>query len=310
MRHFQRTVKDKVVINGKGLHSGRLVHLEILPAEANTGIIFHRTDSHNAVPVSAHPLNVSSTTLSTTLGVGASAVSTVEHLMGAFSGLGIDNAYVKLDGPELPILDGSAIVFVRKLLETGIKKLNKYKKIFRLKEKLEIRNGDQFIKIVPSKNLKINCSIEFNSKVIGFQSYEFKGGFSDFVPVSTARTFCHLNDVNAMKARGLALGGTLDNAVVITDDDVLNEEGLRGQDEFVRHKLLDLVGDFYLIGSPIVGEITAHKAGHALHTQMVAELVKYFDKYLIVEPHSVKDSSRGADIELFNSVLSPNLAFG
>ena len=211
----QTTIQKTIALTGKGLHSGRIVKLEILPAPANSGIVFQRTDNPDAEPVLAIADKITSTTLSTNIGLGPSSVSTIEHLMAAFSGLGITNALVKLDSPEVPILDGSSMTFVRELLNAGQLDLGKAQKYWRIKESFEIRNGDQFIRIDPADSFSVKCSIDFPHKSIGFQSIEYKGSAENFISICRSRTFCNMKDVNAMREQGLALGGSLDNAIVV-----------------------------------------------------------------------------------------------
>jgi UDP-3-O-[3-hydroxymyristoyl] N-acetylglucosamine deacetylase len=289
--HFQSTIASPVKFAGVGLHSGCMVHVEILPASANVGIIFHRTDSVHAIPVAANPFNISETTLSTTIGTGPSRVSTIEHLMAAFAGLGIDNAYVRIDNSEVPILDGSSALFIDQLLLAGVINLAAPKKYFICKQAFEISKGDQLIRIEPYEGLSFNCSIDFTemSQVIGKQSLLTTFDANSFGKISEARTFCHIKDVNFMREKGLARGGSLDNAIVVDDEKVLNGEGLRFEDEFVRHKLLDCVGDLALLGGMLRGKITLKKSGHALHGMFTKEILLNQQDYLEVhwgEPKS------------------------
>lgn len=291
MDYYQKTVANKILFSGKGLHSGRIVHLEIFPAAANTGIVFQRTDSNSASPVLASALNISSTELSTTIGMGSSSVSTIEHLMAAFSGLGIDNAFVKLNAPEVPIMDGSSLPFITKIQEVGYRIQAAHKKFMLVKQPLEIRSGDQYIKVTPSIKQSIKCSIEFNDRVIGTQSISYESHSEDFTRIANARTFCNLKDVKLMQEHGLALGGSLNNAVVVTDTGVLNRDGLRSENEFVKHKLLDLIGDLYLLGGELVGEIEVHKPGHTLHACLTRKLWQDREEYLsVVEVGSFRSS--------------------
>ena len=283
--YFQSTLASPVKFAGVGLHSGCMVHVEILPASANVGIIFHRTDNPHAIPVAANPFNISETTLSTTIGTGFSRVSTIEHLMAAFAGLGIDNAYVKIDNSEVPILDGSAALFVDQILLAGVVNLTSPKKYLICKRPFEIMKGDQLIRIEPGEGLTFNCSIDFTemSPVIGKQSLLTAFDANSFGKFSEARTFCHIKDVNFMREKGLARGGSLDNAVVVDDEKVLNGEGLRFEDEFVRHKLLDCVGDLALLGGMLRGKITLKKSGHALHGVFTKEILLNQQDYLVVQ---------------------------
>ena len=274
MDRYQSTLRTKISLNGIGLHSGHKIRLEILPADANQGIVFRRIDLAGAEPIKASVTNVSSTELSTRIGHGENNVSTIEHLMAAFAGLGVDNAIVHVDGPEVPIMDGSAAPFVDQILVAGIVKVNGYRRLFIIKDALEIRDGDKLMRIEPSDRLEFRCSVDYGAGVIGRQELDFTFSRSSFLDLCESRTFCHLKEVNAMRQAGLALGGSLDNAIVVTDTAVMNPEGLRYNDEFVRHKLLDCIGDLALVGAPLVGRITLNKAGHALHARFVAELMR------------------------------------
>lgn len=280
MSRFQKTINAPVYFVGKGLHSGRIVNLEVLPASPGAGIIFQRTDTEGAIPVQAHALNITSTELSTKIGRGGNSVATIEHLMAAFAGMGIDNALVRLNGPEVPVMDGSALPFVKRFKEVGLKTQHVKRTWLKVKKAFEVRNGDQFIRVEPSHQRVIKCSIQFKNPVIGFQTVDFKFTNDNFHDVCEARTFCHVNDVKMMQSQGLALGGSLENAVVVTDTGVMNEEGLRYGDEFVRHKLLDLIGDIALLGSPLLADITAHKPGHTLHAQFMTEILCHKDQFL------------------------------
>lgn len=284
--HQQGTVARRVNFCGVGLHSGKIVELSVLPADIDSGICFQRTDTQTKfLPIKAHPNNVVDTTLSTTIGSGQGRIATVEHLMAALSGLGIDNALVQLSAEEVPILDGSSAPFVDKLIEIGVQRQPKARKLLVPKRTVEIRQGDQSIRLDPPPihaydkggrpQLLIHYSIDFsNSSAIGKQTRSVAVSSSSFLELCEARTFCHQDDVDQMRQQGLALGGSLDNAVVVNNQKVLNEEGLRYSDEFVRHKILDCIGDLALLGGQITGILKAHKAGHSLHNQLVETLIK------------------------------------
>ncbi len=280
----QATLARPVKFAGVGLHSGCMVHVEIFPAAPNTGIIFHRTDSALAYPVLANPFNITETSLSTAIGSGASRVSTIEHLMAAFAGLGVDNAYVRIDNGEVPILDGSAAPFVDQILIAGIVDQAAPKKFLVCKKSFEIAHGDHLIRMEPFDGLSFHCSIDFTelSPVIGKQSILTMFDDKTFSKFSEARTFCHIKDVNFMREKGLARGGSLDNAVVVDDHKVLNGEGLRFEDEFVRHKLLDCIGDLALLGGVLKGKITLRKSGHALHGEFTKNIMLHQQDYLEV----------------------------
>lgn len=291
--HKQHTIARRIEVSGIGLHSGKVVRIEILPAAINTGIVFKRVDLPGTPTVQAHVNNIQSTDLNTTIAHGNAKVATIEHLMAAFAGLGVDNALVKIDGPEVPVMDGSAAPFVEKILAGGISSQEAQRKYFVVREAFEFRMGDKWIKVEPSDVTSFEMEIEFKSKAIGRQSFGFVLDRDSFLEVSGCRTFCHVNDVNAMRKAGLALGGSLDNAVVVSDDEVLNPEGLRCSDEFVRHKLLDCVGDLSLLGGLIVGRITASKSGHGLHAAFMKAIWSRRNEVLsTVEDLGVRHSSQ------------------
>jgi UDP-3-O-[3-hydroxymyristoyl] N-acetylglucosamine deacetylase len=279
-RH-QSTIKSRVKFFGTGLHSGKPVTLDVLPAKAGHGIQFQRTDIVGSAPILATAENITSTALSTTIGTAPVSVSTIEHLMAALVGLGIDNALVRLDGPEVPIMDGSAGPFVDKLLAAGIAKLMGVRQQYVVKKAFEVRDGDKVMRVEPARRLTFRCVISF-AGVIGHQALDFTFSRPAFLSLCDSRTFCHEKEVNAMRAMGLALGGSLANAVVVTDSGILNEDGLRSADEFVRHKLLDCIGDLALLGAPLVGLVTVERGGHALHARFMRELLAHGNEYFIV----------------------------
>lgn len=272
MRNNQQTIARRVDLSGVGLHSGRIVRIEILPGDVNSGIIFKRTDILGTPAVAAHVSNIQSTDLNTTIGIGEVRISTIEHLMAAFAGLGIDNAIVKIDGPEVPVMDGSAAPFVDAILAAGILPQSAARRMFIVRDSFELRQGDKWIKVEPADVTTYAMAIEFKSQAIGKQSCEIEWTEGSFEQIFDSRTFCHVNDVTAMRKAGLALGGSLENAIVVSDDEVLNPEGLRYDDEFVRHKLLDCIGDLALLGAPLIGKITASKSGHGLHAGFMKAL--------------------------------------
>jgi UDP-3-O-[3-hydroxymyristoyl] N-acetylglucosamine deacetylase len=258
-----------------GLHSGDNVKLTIKPAPPDSGIRFVRKDISNRSTIKVHFNNVVDTMMSTTIGHNGYKVSTIEHLMAAFFGMGIDNARVEVEGPEIPIMDGSAAPFIFLLKSVGIREQNKLKKFIVIKKTLKIKDGDRSIHIHPSKELKITYTIDFEHPMLKNQQYELCFSGKDFLQeISRARTFGFLKDVQVLKENGLAKGGSLDNAIVIDDFRVLNEDGLRYSDEFVRHKILDFIGDIAVIGSPVIGHFVVHKSGHTLNQLMLRELVK------------------------------------
>lgn len=280
LAHKQTTLKSNVGFTGKALHSGRMVRMLVKPAPAHFGLQFQRTDHAAAKPVAALGTQVSSTALSTTIGFGAESVATIEHLMAAFAGLGISNALVQIDGPEVPIMDGSSSAFVRRFLNSGLVELEAVQKVYRLKRSVEWRDDDKSLRLEPSERQRVKCSIEFKNKIIGLQSLDYLASVESFLSIADARTFCQLGDVEAMREKGLALGGGLENAIVVSEQGVMNAEGLRCSDEFVRHKLLDLIGDFALLGAPLLADIFAHKSGHAMHAKAVRDLLDHREDYL------------------------------
>lgn len=282
MQILQGTIKNPTSIYGIGLHSGRKVRVDLLPAAANSGITFLRTDQATSREVRACVENISATNLSTTIGFGDCAVATIEHLMAALSFLQIDNIRVLVDSGELPILDGSSVPFISALKQAGIARQGMSRKFLIVKRAFKYAEGDKYIEIEPGSGSTFNCEIDYGAGVIGKQSLTANMADKDFKTIFSARTFCHQKDVDYMNERGLALGGSLDNAVVVTDLAILNEEGLRSKLEFVQHKMLDCIGDLYLLEGTIVGKVSARKPGHALNAQFMQALLKDFDKYLAV----------------------------
>src|SRR5512136_706031 len=281
---FQNTVINKVALSGVGIHSGKEVELTLRPAEAGTGIVFHRTDLTPPVSIEARAANVVNTRLSTTIGKDGAVVATVEHLMAALRGLGIDNVHVDINGPEVPIMDGSAAPFVKWIKDAGIKSLGKTRKYLVVKKPVTISEGDKKVTIIPSRYFRISFDMRFNHPVVNNQFKSVKLNDETFVSeISAARTFGFLAEVETLRANGLARGGSLENVVVIGNEGVLNEEGLRFDDEFVRHKILDAVGDFSLAGYHIIGHIKAFKSGHDLNHKMVNQLLSEKDSWKFVE---------------------------
>ncbi|MED5463089.1 MAG: UDP-3-O-acyl-N-acetylglucosamine deacetylase [Myxococcota bacterium] len=285
----QRTIREKVVCRGIGLHTGQEVTLELFPAPVDSGIRFVRADLPGHDELKASIENLVDTRLATTLGVGGEGtrvtISTVEHLMAALAGLGIDNLVVHVDGPELPIMDGSSGEFVAQIQAAGIEEQNKGKRYLVIKKEVEVRDGDKFARLAPgSASLQMKCSLEFDHPLIPPSAYEFKLSERSFVQeLCRARTFGFMKDVEMLQANGLARGGSLDNAIVIDDYQVLNPEGLRFPDEFVRHKVLDAIGDLALFGLPVIGRVRLHCSGHALNTRLVEAVLQDPRNYEIVE---------------------------
>ncbi len=267
---LQRTIKKIASISGIGLHSGARINMKLRPATANTGIIFHRTDGDQVVEIKACSENVVDTQMATVIGKQGLTVSTIEHFMAAIAAFGIDNLHVDIDGPEIPVLDGSAAPFIREIQQAGVTTLNRSKKFIAIKKKLELIEGEKRISIIPSRFLRISFDIAFDHPAISVQNHSMKFTTESFCKdIAEARTFGFLHEVEYLKSKGLARGGSLENAVVIDDNGVMNPEGLRFHNEFVRHKILDAFGDFSLLGSPLLGHIKAFKAGHDLNSKMV-----------------------------------------
>jgi UDP-3-O-[3-hydroxymyristoyl] N-acetylglucosamine deacetylase len=285
MQIFQHTLAQKVTLSGKGVHSGRVVKMEIIPQKPNYGVKFERTDLSRKLQIVAEANQISETTLCTKIGQGPLSVGTIEHLMAAFFGLGIDNVLVRVNAPELPILDGSSKEYVKAFMNAGIIQQNAYKKLWVVKKPFAFHQGDKYVRIEPASKLSYDCRIDFADKTIGQQSISIDFSLNSFLEVANARTFCFQKDVDAMREKGLALGGSLANAIVIDQNGVVNEEGLRYDDEFVRHKLLDCIGDLALLGAPLVGRITVNKPGHDLHALFMKALLKEKAEYLSsIEP--------------------------
>ena len=272
----QRTLKNVIRATGVGLHTGHKVYLTLRPAPANTGIMFRRTDLQPEVEIRACPENVGDTTLSTTLVRDGVRVSTVEHLLSAMAGLGIDNAFVDISAPEVPIMDGSAGPFVFLLQSAGVRDLDAPKEFIRITRPVRVEDGDKWARFEPFDGFKVSFGIEFDHPVFNECSSEATVDFSttSFVKeVSRARTFGFVRDLERLRESNLALGGNLDNAIVIDDYRVMNEDGLRYEDEFVKHKVLDAIGDLYLLGHSLIGAFLGYKSGHALNNRLLRALV-------------------------------------
>ncbi len=272
----QRTLKNVIRATGVGLHTGDKVYVTLRPAAPDTGIVFRRTDLDPPVDIPACPLHVGETQLSTTLVKDGVRVATVEHLLSAFAGLGIDNAYVDLSAAEVPIMDGSAGPFVFLIQSAGIQEQNRPKRFVRVKRPVRVEDGDKYALFTPYDGFKVDFVIDFDHPAFDTRTRRATVDLSatSFVKeVSRARTFGFLRDIEALRQRNLALGGSLDNAVVVDDYRVLNEEGLRYEDEFVRHKILDAIGDLYLLGHSLIGAFQGYKSGHALNNQLLRALI-------------------------------------
>jgi UDP-3-O-[3-hydroxymyristoyl] N-acetylglucosamine deacetylase len=272
----QRTLKNSIRATGVGLHTGKKVLMTLHPAAVDTGIVFRRSDLPSSPRVEAHAENVGDTVLGTTLVKGGARVSTVEHLLSAFAGLGIDNAEVEVSAPEVPIMDGSAGPFVFLLQSAGIEEQRAAKRFLRIKKPLRVTDGDKWAEFHPFDGFKLNFEIEFNHPIFKRRSQRASMDFSTtsfLKEVSRARTFGFMRDLEMLRSRNLALGGSLDNAIVLDDYRVLNEDGLRYEDEFVKHKILDAIGDLYLLGHGLIGEFSGYKSGHALNNRLLRALL-------------------------------------
>ena len=272
----QRTLKTTIRATGVGLHSGQKVFMTLRPAAVNSGITFRRVDLDHPVDVRADPRLVGETMLGTTLIQGDVRVATVEHLMSALAGLGIDNVYVDLSAPEVPIMDGSAGPFVFLLQSAGIEEQNAAKKFVRIKKTVRVEDGDKWAELRPFDGFKVNFEVQFNHPVFNKLSQKASIDFSStsfLKEVSRARTFCFLRDVEALRERNLTLGGSMDNAIVLDDYRILNEDGLRYANEFVIHKVLDAIGDVYLLGRGLIGELRAYKSGHELNNKLMRAML-------------------------------------
>jgi UDP-3-O-[3-hydroxymyristoyl] N-acetylglucosamine deacetylase len=268
----QRTLKSLVSASGVGLHTGQKVRITLRPAPVDTGVVFRRVDLAVPVDIPARAELVGEARLASTLIKGEVKVHTVEHLMSALGGLGVDNAFVDLDAPELPIMDGSASPFVLLIQQAGLEEQAAAKKFLRVTRRVEVKDGDKWARLDPYEGYRLSFSIEFRHPVIERSTQAVTVDFAEtsyLKEIARARTFGFMHEVEDLRDSGLALGGGLDNAVVLDEYRVLNSEGLRFADEFIRHKLLDAIGDLYLLGKPLLGAFTAHKSGHALNNRLL-----------------------------------------
>ncbi len=281
----QKTIKQNIKINGVGLHTGNIVNLTIKPAKPNSGIVFIRSDLISNNVIYPHVNNVTNAMLCTTISNEYGAkVSTIEHLMGALFGLGIDNAIIEIDNEEVPILDGSAKEFVKEILISGIDISNEPIKVIRINKSVEFQDGKKFISIKPSKiNLEIDFQLKYDNPLIGNQRNVLRVYEDNLESVFNSRTFCLFEDIEKLKSKGFAKGGSLNNAVVVKNDKVLNENGLRYKKEFVNHKILDCMGDLFLTGYKIIGKIECSQGGHKLTNDLLRKLLQNKENYSIIE---------------------------
>jgi UDP-3-O-[3-hydroxymyristoyl] N-acetylglucosamine deacetylase len=293
----QKTIANSVEIVGIGLHKGVPVKMRLEPLEGNSGIVFYRDDMGESIPLDIS--SVKDTKLATTIASDTAKISTIEHFMSAVYSYGIDNLRVIIDNDEVPVVDGSAIAFCMLLDEAGIKECDAAKKVMKITKTVEIKDGEKFVKIEPSQNLVFDYSINFDHPVIKEQKYTFEFSKEGFIKdISRARTFGFLNEVQYLRSIGLALGGTLENAIVLDDKKILNPEGLRFSDEFVRHKILDAIGDLSLLNNAILGKYTAHAGSHHLNHLLTVEIIKQ-KAYELVEVDSY-DNSKALSLEEIN----------
>ncbi len=273
----QSTLKKEISFSGVGLHTGRSVDVRLLPAGADAGIRFVRTDLPGRPSIKAIGANVVDTNYATTLGAGGVSVGTVEHILAALYALGVDNAEIEVHGSEIPILDGSAGEFIRKIEAAGLRSLEAERRYLVVKRPIKVTEGDKFLMLLPSAEpgLRIDYSIDFDHSLLSKQTFSMHCTPEVFMEeIADARTFGFLSDIEMLRANGLAMGGSLSNAVVVGESQILNEDGLRYPDEFVRHKALDLIGDLSLVGAPVRGHIVAHRSGHGLNHRLIQKIVR------------------------------------
>ena len=295
----QKTIKNSVSFSGIGLHSGKPAKICVKPSSPDTGIVFKRIDLKDNNLIYPNFMNVSNTALNTTISNSNGVkVSTIEHLMGALFGIGIDNALIEIDNEEVPILDGSAKVFIEEILTTGLELSNKPIKIIKINKKIEFRNGDKFISIEPSKlSLDIDFELKYQNQIIGSQRNNKNVYEDDLTEIFESRTFCLYEDIEKIKKNGLAKGGSLENAVVVKGEEVLNSEGLRNSKEFVNHKILDCIGDLYTSGYRMIASINCSQGGHYLTNSLLREVFSNKDNFSIIEiqertlPHTLINRS-------------------
>ena len=277
---MQKTLAQEVVCSGVGVHSGKDTIITIKPALVNNGIVFRRIDLPGMHDIQALFKLVVDTSLATVIGTNGAIVSTIEHLMAAFAGLGIDNALVEINNYEVPVMDGSSKEFASNFIKAGIVEQESPKQFFVVKEPIKLLEDDKFVVAYPEQSRKITCIVDFDHPLIGEQEFVFDPDINDFEEeISSARTFGFIRDIEYLKKFGLGKGGSLDNAIIIDKDKILNKDGLRYEDEFVRHKLLDSLGDFSLLGMPIMGHIKTYKSGHALNHLFVKKFLEEKDKW-------------------------------
>ena len=280
----QTTIARSTAISGIGLHTGQRINMTLRPADAGVGIVFHRQIGDRKVSIEATSANVVDTRMATVIGQGDARVSTVEHLLASLAAYGVDNLHIDIDGPEVPIMDGSAAPFVSVLEEAGLKRHTVSRKFLAIRKPVSVIDGEKRATIIPSRFFRITFDIAFQHPCIALQQRSVKVTTAGFrKELAPARTFGFLKDVESLKAAGLARGGSLENAIVVDDEKILNPEGLRFHDEFVRHKILDAIGDLSLIGYPILGHVRAFKAGHDVNHQLVEKIIDTPESWQLLE---------------------------
>ena len=305
MSPYQSTTRKTVRCSGVGLHSGKQINMTLNPAGANTGIRFERSDlaGNNFIP--AFMNRVVDTTMATTISEGDVSIATTEHLLAAINGLSIDNILIEVDGPEIPIMDGSSSAFVDMLLEAGSKRQKSYRRLVKITKEISFRDGDRDITIYPYDGFKVTAEINFNHDSIKRQVYSVAVSAQKFIEeISKARTFGFLSDVEKLQQNGLALGASLENAIGMDENGVLNKEGLRYTNEFVRHKIVDIIGDMTLLGCPILGHIVAYKSGHSQHLSLMEKIAATPDSWEFVE------LKKNGQLSVLNKFVSKTKAAG
>jgi UDP-3-O-[3-hydroxymyristoyl] N-acetylglucosamine deacetylase len=302
---YQSTTRKKVHCNGIGLHSGKQINMTLNPAGANTGIRFVRSDMAGKNMIPAYMNRVVDTTMATTISEGDVSIATTEHLLAAINGLSIDNILIEVDGPEVPIMDGSSSFFVDLLLDAGRKQQKSYRRLVKITREISFKDGDRHISILPYDGFKVTAEINFNHDSIKRQVYSISVSTQKFIDeIAKARTFGFLKDVEKLQENGLALGASLENAVGMDENGILNEEGLRYNNEFVRHKIVDIMGDMALLGCPILGHIVAYKSGHGQHLSLMEKIAATPESWEFVE------LKKGGQLSVLNKFVSRTKAAG
>ena len=292
--NFQQTISQPVTFEGIGLHSGKISKVKLIPSEEDNGIFFHRTDLTKKNIIRANFDNVSSTKLCTTLeNSSGNKVSTVEHLLAAFYIVGIDNVIVEVDNEEIPIMDGSSKDFMKILETVGVRRLNKKRKYLKIKNKIELEDKGRKISIEPGElGFEVSFQLDYSNNIIGKQKNTVNFSVDDLVDVYSSRTFCLFEDIEKIKKSGLAKGGSLDNAIVVNEEKVINENGLRNEKEFVNHKILDLAGDFSLSGYRILGKVECYQGGHQLSNMFLRKLLKSKSSFAEIELNNIEPAKK------------------